>query len=514
MDADSQAIWDVVIIGSGAGGGTLAQRLAPTGKRILLLERGDFIARERANWDVHEVVDKGRYRADETFLDREDKPFRPFTHYCVGGNTKMYGAALLRMRESDFRETPHFDGISAGWPLDYRDFAPYYAQAEQLYSVHGQRGTDPCEPPGSEPYPHGPLPHEPRIAELARGLSGVGLRPFPIPLGVRLPQDSVGSHARMNLTLFDGFPDPTECKADAHVVAVNQALAHPNVRLWTGAYVSRLLTSTSGREVSEIVVQRGPETLHVRAHIVVVACGAIQSAALLLRSQNASHPDGLANDTGMVGRHYMSHNNGALIAYSGDVPNRSEFQKTFAITDYYHGAPDSPYPLGLIQLMGRSDPSTLRDSFANVLPDHSVEDLALHTVDFWLTAEDLAKPDNRVTLTSNGTLRIAYQKTNREAYARLKRALIDKLEQAEPNTRHAFAGYELDVSGVSHQCGTLRFGRDPRSSVLDVNCKAHALDNLYVVDASFFCSSGAVNPSLTIMANALRVGDHLAERLR
>jgi choline dehydrogenase-like flavoprotein len=487
--------WDVAIIGSGAGGGTLAQRLASTGKRVLLLERGDFIPRERANWDVREVVDKGRYRADESYLDREGKAFAPFTHYCVGGNTKLYGAALLRLRERDFES----------WPLAYADLEPYYTRAERLYSVHGEHGSDPCGPPASAPYPYGPIPHEPRIAELSRRFSAIGLHPFPLPLAIRLPQDRTGPHAPLHLGLFDGFPDPTESKADAHVVGVNAALARPNFQLWTRARALQLNPSTSGREVTSITVQRGVETLQVRAHIVVVACGAIQSAALLLRSRHSAHPHGLGNAYDMVGRHYMCHNNGALIAYS-DEPNHSQFQKSFAITDYYH-------TLGSIQLMGRSDPRTLRGCFAALLPDVGDEHLAQHTVDYWLTTEDGPRPDNRVSLTRDGQVRIDCQKTNTAAYAELKQTLMRDIARAEPDQRHVFGSYELGVDGVSHQCGTLRFGHDPRTSVLDVNCRVHGVDNVYAVDSSFFCSSGAVNPSLTIMANALRVGDHLAQRL-
>jgi choline dehydrogenase-like flavoprotein len=298
----TQDRWDVVIIGSGAGGGTLAHRLASTGKRILLLERGDFIAREQANWDVDEVVQKGRYRAKETYRDREGQPFAPFTHFCVGGNTKLYGAALLRLRETDFAQSQHFDGVSAAWPISYQDLEPYYTQAEQLYSVHGQRGLDPCDPPSSKPYPYGPVAHEPRIAELARRFADVGLHPFPIPLALRLPQDVKGQHAPVTLGLFDGFPDPTETKADAHVVGVNSALTHPNFNLWTGAYAERIITSASGREVEGVIVRRGVESITVRAEIVVVACGAIQSAALFLRSASDAHPHGLANRSGLVGR--------------------------------------------------------------------------------------------------------------------------------------------------------------------------------------------------------------------
>lgn len=504
--------WDVVIIGTGAGGGTLAQQLARIGKRVLLLERGEFLPRERQNWDVHEVVENMRYQADDAFLDQDGRPFRPFTHYCVGGNTKMYGAALLRLRETDFEEGQHADGTSPAWPIRYADLEPYYARAEELYSVHGEHGLDPCGPPSSTPYPHRPLPHEPRIAALETRFRAIGLRPFPLPVGVRLPQSSDGARAPLHLSLFDGYPDPTESKADAHVVGVNAALEHPNVSLWTGAYVERLDTSASGREVTSIRVRRGVEALDVRADIVVAACGAIHSAALLLRSHSAAYPRGLGNANDLVGRHYMCHNNGALIAYS-DEPNASEFQKTFAITDYYHRGSDYPYPLGAIQLMGRSDPRTLRDCFAATLPGHSAEELAAHTVDFWLTTEDLPKADNRVTWSRDGHVQIARTRTNVAAYARLKQQLMADIARAEPDRRHVFGSYELGIGGVSHQCGTLRFGRDPKQSVLDIHCRVHDVDNLYVVDSSFFCSSGAVNPSLTIMANALRVGDHLLERL-
>lgn len=508
----TQDIWDVVIIGTGAGGGTLARRLASTGKRVLLVERGDFLPRERENWDVREVIDNARYRAQETFVDRDGRPFRPFTHYWVGGNTKLYGAALLRLRESDFRETCHADGISPAWPIEYAELEPYYAQAEALYGVHGRHGLDPCGPPTSVQYRHGPLPHEPRIATLAERFTAIGLRPFPLPLGLRLPQDRDGARAPLHLGLFDGFPDPTESKADAHVVGVNAALEHPNVSLWTKAYVERLNTSDSGREVSSVRVRRGSEVVDVRANLVVAACGAIQSAALCLRSQTAAHPRGLGNARDLVGRHYMCHNNGALIAYSDEL-NTSQFQKTFAITDYYHRGPDVSYPLGAIQLMGRSDPATLRSCFAASLPEHTAEQLAERTVDFWLTAEDLPRPNNRVTWTRDGRVRVAYERTNTEAYVRLKHTLMRDLERAEPQHEHVFGSYELGIDGTSHQCGTMRFGRDPETSVLDLNCRVHDIDNLYVVDSSFFCSSGAVNPSLTIMANALRVGDHLAERL-
>lgn len=503
--------WDVIIVGTGAGGGTLAQRLAQTGKRILLLERGAFLPREPENWQEDEVVVRGRYRAREQWLDGAGQRFDPFTHFWVGGNTKLYGAALFRLREHDFQRVPHFAGESPAWPLTYAEFEPYYARAERLYQVRGSAGSDPCEPRRSTAYEHAAVAHEPRIAELAEALRATGLQPFPIPLGLRLPTEPERS-APVSLGAFDGFPDPTETKADAHVVGVKSALAHPNVTLRTETLVERLVTSPSGREVRGVAVhgEAGPELLH--AGLVVLACGAIQSAALLLRSACDAHPRGLANRSDQVGRNLMLHNNGALIVH-GRTENPSRFQKTFALTDFYRGAPDSDLPLGSIQLMGKSDRPTLRQLFAEALPGVDAESLSAHTLDFWLTAEDLPRPDNRVSLAPDGTIRLAYTRNNGEAYRRLRAQLVQALQRAEPRETHTFAGYELGISGVSHQCGTLRFGRDPETSVLDPFCRAHELDNLYVTDGSFFCSSGALNPSLTIMANALRVGDHLAERL-
>jgi choline dehydrogenase-like flavoprotein len=498
--------YDLIIIGTGAGGGTLLSRLAPTGKRILVLEQGEYIPRERENWDPA-AIRAGHYRAAQLWHDAQDQPFRPFTHHCVGGNTKFYGGALLRLREDDFGEVRHHGGTSPAWPLAYAEIERYYGEAEWLYHVHGARGTDPYEPAASTPYRHAPLAHEPRIAQLERGLRAEGLQPFPLPLAIRPPAQS----SPVKLSLFDGYPDPTESKADSHVIAVAPALAHPNVELRTAHKVERLVTSPSGRAVQQVVARHGDRSEIFEADLVVVACGAIESAALLLRSASEQHPHGLANGSDLVGRNYMSHHNGALIAITRE-PNPSPFQKTLALTDFYRHGPDSELPLGTVQLMGRSTPEDLAPLLAERLPTLSAERAAANSIDFWLTAEDLPVCDNRVTVARDGAIKLSYRPTNLAAYERLESTLKAVLTRVL-GPELVFTGYRLDVSGVSHQCGTLRFGADPRSSVLNLDCRAHELDNLYVVDASFFPSSGAVNPSLTIMANALRVGDHLIERL-
>lgn len=510
----NQDRYDVIIIGTGAGGGTLARKLAPSGKRILMVERGEYLPREAENWDTRAVFDQKRYQAAETWYDKDDRPFRPYTHYWVGGNTKVYGAALLRMREDDFGAVRHFGGVSPSWPITYSELEPYYAQAERWYCVHGRRGDDPCEPAASSGFPYPALEHEPRIAELAADIRAQGYRPFAIPLGVRLGDEPRGQPP-VRVARFDGYPDVTMAKADSQVCAVIPALRRGNVEILTGAYVEQLLTDRTGRVVSGVVVRKEGKSLRLGADIVVLACGAINSAAVLLRSANEQHPRGLANSSDQVGRNYMCHQNGLLIAVT-EAPNPSVFQKTFGMTDFYRGDRESSLPLGVIQLMGKPDPATLEWLRGESLPGVAAEDLASRTIDFFLTAEDLPSPENRITLRPDGAIRVAYTLNNTEAYERLRARAQQVLTEAERRHGRAapvFLHSRLGVSGVSHQNGTLRFGSDPRTSVLDAECRAHDLDNLYVADGSFFPSSSAVNPSLTIMANAIRVGDRILERL-
>ncbi len=509
--------YDIIIIGTGAGGGTIAYKLAPSGKSILILERGDYIPKEKENWDPREVFTLGRYRTTEKWYDQDNQTFSPYTHYCVGGNTKVYGGAMFRLRESDFQEVKHFGGTSPAWPIRYQDLEPYYTEAERLYSVHGERGVDPTEPLATVPYPFPPLPHEPSMLELYHQLQSLGYQPFPLPIGVRLGDNGKTGTSPLKLSNFDGFPDITEAKADTQVVSIRQALTLPNVTLLHHALVEKLITDQTGKSVSKVEVTHQGEKIHFEADIVILAAGAVNSAALCLRSANAQHPKGLANRSDMVGRNYMLHQNGAVIAISNKL-NTSQFQKSFALADFYHRADDAPYPLGTIQLMGKSDPDTLLDLAKDHFPGKSFEELSTHSIDFWITAEDLPDPNNRVMVRKDGSIQTIYQPNNREAYIRLKAKLhhiLDQLGGVDPLQKDSIrVGYDLGISGVSHQNGTMKFGTDPQTSVLDIHCKAHDVDNLYVTDSSFFVSCGAFNPSLTIMANALRVGNHILERLQ
>lgn len=509
--------YDVIIIGTGAGGGTLAYHLAPSGKRILLLERGDYVPREKENWSTRAVNIEGRYNTKEVWYDQKGKPLHPHTNYWVGGNTKFYGAALFRMRKEDFGEIRHYGGISPAWPISYDEMEPYYTRAEDLYQVHGERGVDPTEPPASAPYPYPVVSHEPRIQQLHNDLEQLGYKPFHVPLGVRLDEANRQNSPCIRCSTCDGHPCLVYAKSDAQVLCVDPALEHPNVSLLTNAYVSRLETDPSGRKVTKVQVQRNGGMETYSAGIVVVSCGAINSAALLLRSANDKHPNGLANSSDTVGRHYMGHVNSVVMAIS-KTPNPTIFQKTLALNDFYFRSKEWDYPMGHISFVGKLDADTLSAGAPPFVPGMTLDIMAKHSLDFWLTSEDLPDPNNRVTLDRNGNIMLSYKPNNEEGHKRLIAKLKNMLnhlgceERLIP--RSLFVGQRIPLAGVAHQNGTIRFGNDPTTSVLDANCRAHDVNNLYVVDGSFFPSSSAVNPALTIMANALRVGDHLLERLQ
>jgi choline dehydrogenase-like flavoprotein len=410
----------------------------------------------------------------------------------------------------------HHAGLSPAWPLEYADFEPYYETAERLYHVHGQAGADPTEPWRSSPFPYPAVSHEPRIQRLADDLVRAGHSPFPLPVGVMLDESDPQRSPCIRCTKLDGFPCTLEAKADAHVCAVRPALRHPNVTLVTNARVERLETDDSGSTVTDVIVDRDGVPERYRASVVVVSAGAVNSAALLLRSASDRHPEGLANSSGVVGRNYMAHLNSALVAVSKE-PNPTRFQKTLGVNDFYHRAPDFEYPLGHIQMLGKSDREVIREGSPLPAPGFVLDYVASHAIDFWLTSEDLPHPENRVRVDRQGRIHVAYTDRNTEGHKRLiakLKHLLPKLgchETLVPN--QLIRDGRIPLAGVAHQCGTVRFGEDPATSALDVHCKAHDLDNLYVVDTSFFPSSSAVNPALTAMANALRVGDHLIERL-
>jgi choline dehydrogenase-like flavoprotein len=461
-----------------------------------------------------------RYVSEDTWYDPNGTPFQPQIHYFVGGATKLYGAALYRLREGDFGELKHHDGISPAWPISYDELEPYYTLAEQRYEVHGARGEDPTEPPASAPYPFPAVAHEPRIQQLADDLEKAGLHPFHAPCGVRLDAANMPYSRCVRCSTCDGFPCLVHAKSDAEVLGVRPALEHPNVTMLTGAHVVKLETNDAGTEVTDVVVERDGSTERFGADIVVLAAGAANTAKLLLVSASDKHPGGLANGSDQVGRNYMFHASQAVLALSRE-PNPTIFQKTLGLNDFYFANDDFDYPLGNIQMVGKSQAEMFRGEKpgeTKLSPEWTLERVAKHAIDFWLSTEDLPRPENRVTVDRDGKVTLAYTPSNDEPkeqlYGKLK-SIIGKLDLNPDHLIHRFAYLknEIPVAGCAHQAGTCRFGSDPSTSVVDVDCKAHELDNLYVVDTSIFPSIGAVNPALTAMANSLRVGDHLLERL-
>jgi choline dehydrogenase-like flavoprotein len=512
--------YDVIIIGTGAGGGTLARHLAASGNKILLLERGDWLPREPQNWQAQDVFVDNRYVSPDTWYDEKGKPFQPQVHYFVGGSTKLYGAALYRLRPQDFGELHHHDGVSPAWPISYEELEPYYTKAEQLYEVHGARGEDPTDGPASAPYPFPAVSHEPRIQQLSDDLEAAGYHPFHAPCGIRLNEANMPYSHCVRCANCDGFVCVVHGKSDAEVLGVRPALEHSNVTLLTNTKAVTLATNPAGTAVTEVVAERDGATERFAGDIVVVACGAANTAALLLSSANDKHPNGLANGSDQVGRNYMFHASQAVLALSREE-NPTIFQKTLGVNDFYFGSDEHDYPLGNIQMVGKSQAPMFRGekpTETKLAPHWSLEKIAKHAIDFWLSTEDLPMPDNRVTVDREGKLTLAYTSSNdvpkQELYKKL-RSILGKLRM-EPDHlfgRFAYMKNEIPVAGCAHQAGTCRFGSDAATSVVDVDCKAHELDNLYVVDTSIFPSIGAVNPALTAMANSLRVGDRLLERM-
>jgi choline dehydrogenase-like flavoprotein len=526
--------YDIIIIGTGAGGGTLAYALAATGKRILMLDRGHRIPNESDNWNPRSMYMDGKYQTRETWQKDDESTIAPAIYHRVGGNTKVYGGALFRLRREDFQATEHYGGTSPAWCLTYEDLEPYYTQAEQLYRVHGLRGSDPTAPPASKDYPAPPLPHAPRIAQVEQQLKRQGLHPFPLPMSIDYQptehqfntqsdyqplnsgKDSGVNPVKSNCILCgtcDGYPCQINAKADAQTCCVEVALCYENVTLLEGAKVKRLLTNASGTAVTTVEVaweesSIGQGMQQFTADIVVVSCGAVNSAALLLQSANDRQPQGLANRSGRVGRNLMHHNLSKLYAIGPEV-NTSQFQKTLGLNDFYRGSDTDDFPLGHVHLMGKHSWEMMRPDLPKTVPSFLLKLMARHSIDWWAQSEDLPDLSNRVSVNPQGQIQVHYQPNNRAAHKRLKTKFKSVLREIG---LPIIIDVEVPFKIMNHQVGTCRFGDDPQQNVLDRDCRTHDLDNLYVVDASFFPSSSAMNPSLTIIANALRVADHLKQR--
>ncbi len=513
--------YDIIIVGTGAGGGTLAHELALAGKKLLILERGSFLPREKQNWDTRAVFLDNRYHTTETWTDHNGNTLRPGTGYWVGGNTKVYGAAMFRLRARDFETVRHEGGVSPEWPLKYDVFEPYYTRAEKLFCVHGKSGVDPTEPSRSEEYPFPPLLNEPRMQSIQESLAALGYHPYPVPLALKLDEADALHSACIRCDTCDGFPCLVHAKADAEIECIRPVMDRANVTLRTRSKVTTILLNATGTAVTGVGVEVEDErsgataAATYKADIVVLSCGAINSAALLLKCTSSRFPGGLANSSDLVGRNFMFHNSDAMVALSTHE-NHDRYMKTFGINDFYFGEPDFPYPMGSIQPVGSFKQEMLKSDAPPLTPGFALKMVKDHTVPWWLMTEDLPDASNRVRVV-DGRIRLEYTPNNQVSFKRLKARWTDVLKRSgHAHTVfdwHAYFKKDIDIEGVGHQNGTCRFGSDPTQSVLDLHCRAHDLDNLYVVDGAFFPSCGAVNPSLTIIANAIRVADHLIERL-
>ena len=500
MIVDDQ-YYDVIIVGTGAGGGTLAQKLAPTGKKILILERGGFQEEESSQVKDTELFKKEQFHAPEQWYDENGEPFYPQTNYAVGGNTKIYSGVLMRLRDRDFEAVQHQDGLSPAWGLKYSDFEPYYTEAEKLYQVHGKSGDDPTEPAHSEDYPFAEVEHESHIQTICNGLSKQGLHPAYLPLGL-------GAQGR----------------TDAEDTGVAPAIKHENVTLKTSAQVVCLHTNPSGTAIKAVQAKIGEQSYLFLGDIIVLACGAINSAALLLRSQNEKYPNGIANGSDQIGRNLMKQQLSVVVQLVTET-NSGVFPRTVSINDFYWGDGDYAFPMGHVQNSGGilqdvifTEAPPVLSAISRLMPQFGLRQLATRSLGWWLQTEDLPNPNNRIRFVGD-KMNIDFTPSNAEAHDRLVYRWIDVLKQVEslqPSVfnRVAHPRSDMPVQVVAHQCGTCRFGEDPKTSVLNLNCRAHEVDNLYVVDSSFFPSSASVSPALTVMANALRVGNHLIERMK
>lgn len=494
---------DVVVIGSGVGGGSVALKLAEAGLRVLILERGGPLPDEPELNDAEAVFVQNRYRTQEEWQDETGRRYRPGQYYYLGGHTKFYGTAMFRFRESDFAGTAREDAFSPAWPISYADLEPYYTDAERLFGVRGLAETDPTEPPRSGGYDYAPVPHEPLIQHMAERLNQNGLRPFHMPAAVDYGPDG----ACQRCGTCDAFGCRFGAKGDAETRLLSHLQGRTNVEIRTGAKVMRLIHDGEGRRIVAAEVESSAGTSRIEAPLFILSAGAINSALILLRSASERHPDGLANRSGVVGRYLMNHHLTGLMGILPWTVNDTKFPKTLSVNDFYHGIADDPLACGNIQMLGNIQGPMIRAAYP-FTPRPVANWLGRHSVDWLIMSEDPPLAGNRVRLLSDGTPEVTWHPADLKAHDRFVRHARKLLRRIgfPLVLRHSFG-----IEAPSHQCGTVRMGDDPATSALNPFCQAHDHPNLYVVDAGFFPSSAAVNPALTVAAQALRVGAHLGQ---
>jgi choline dehydrogenase-like flavoprotein len=485
--------YDAVVIGAGLGGSTLAYRLAQRGMHVLVLEKGDLLQLPpRRPGDPVGIYLK-RFPA---LVTREAGPDGL---NVVGGQTKFYGAAMYRMRESDFRAILHEAGESPAWPITYNDLEPYYCEAERIYRIHGASEGDPTEPPRSSPFPHPPLPHAPLVASLVDRLHQSGTPVSSLPRAL-----DYGPNGKCVLcSTCDAYYCQLDAKMDAETAALRPALGSGYVELMTRAQCLRILTSEDGTKATGVLIERDGEQQTLHADVVALCAGIGRSARLLLESRTAKHPHGIGNSSQCVGLYFGGHTTSMvfpMLSFTKKLPEMHT--KTFSINAYYNGAPHWPYPLGVIQAAGQIpfwDGEAVRwwkRSAARLVGERSV-------FCFYMT-EALPTRESGFQVSEGRIVGMRPPVENTATFDQLRLLAIDVFRRA---------GYKVVAPrhrALYHPTGTVVFGTDPRFSVLDRNCKVHDIERLFVVDASVLPSAGAVNTGLTIAALALKVGDAIA----
>jgi choline dehydrogenase-like flavoprotein len=492
---------DFLIIGSGIGGATIAHALAPTGAKIVILERGEHLTDSPESRDLSAIFKRGHFRSSETWLDANGTPFSPGNFYNVGGNSKFYGGVMYRYRESDFQAKELPEGATVDWPFGYDELEPWYGKVEQLYQIRGAVGLDPTDPPRSTPFPHPPIPYEPQIADAADRLQKLGMHPAPLPLAVDLDK-----WLQRAPTPWDGVPDTHTGKIDAETGPLDLALGHPNVQLVTGAHVTQLVTDPTGKNIEAVHYRQNGQSEKLSADRIILAAGAVNSAVLLQRSDHPKHHGGLANSSGVVGRYFMNHNTTAMITYDLRKAWSTVHSKAFGLNDFYLNDEETGLPLGNVQQLGKISAPVLSANLPIWAPEALLQWFCNRAVDWYAMSEDFPSPDSRV-YSKGDQIVLDWRPSNVKAHHLLVQRMRRIFRQA---------GYQIILTkpfgnkAPSHQCGSVRMGIDPATAALDPYCKAYDHENLWVVDASFLPSSAAVNPSLTVAAQALRVGQHLA----
>lgn len=495
---------DLIIIGSGLGGATVAAALAPTGLRILILEKGEHLLPSPEARDDEAIFLRRHFAPTEEWLGSDGKPFVAGNHYVVGGNTKFYGAVMYRYREADFAPRAHMEGVSPGWPMTYADLAPWYNAAEKLFRVRGAVSQDPTEPPRTAPYCYPAVPDEPVLAKVRHRLEQAGAQPASLPLAI-----DIEAWLAEGQTGWDAYPNTGKGKIDAESGPLTDALAYANVTLMTGAEVMRLETDATGGQITEAVVHHKGQELYLQARGFALAAGAIQSAALLLKSANTVHPTGLANGSDQVGRNFMNHNSSALLTINPLLRNTSVYQKTLSLNDFYNRDPKTGFPLGNVQSLGRITAATLKANMRWV-PMPLARLIAAYAFGWFLQSEDLPDPESRV-MWQNERIVMNWTRSNMRAH----KTLI-----ARTRSIMRCAGFPIifvrtfGVKTTSHQCGTARLGEDPMKSVVRLDLRSHQIGNLWITDASVLPTSAAVNPALTVAALSLRAAQGIWERLK